>query len=82
MGHMPSSGNDRELSPLADADVRTELARVLSSPVFAAQERLQQFLSYVVEQTLAGHGAELKERTIGVEALGRRIDYDPKSTLR
>ena len=39
---------------------------------------MQSFLRFVVEQTLDGQAGGLKERTIGVEALGRRLDYDPK----
>jgi hypothetical protein len=62
----------------ADADIRAELHRILSSPIFATQESLQNFLRFVVEQTLDGQAGGLKERTIGVEALGRRLDYDPK----
>ena len=65
-------------SSLPNADIRAELQRILSSPVFANQESLQQFLRFVVEQTLEGQASGLKERTIGVEALGRRLDYDPK----
>ena len=36
------------------------------------------FLRFVVETTLAGRGDRLKGYTIGVEALGRREDFDPQ----
>ncbi len=60
------------------AEVRAELQRVLSSPVFESQERLRKFLSYVVGEVLEERAGELKERTIGAEALGWRVHYDPK----
>lgn len=41
-----------------------------------ASQRCQEFLRFVVEQSLAGHADSLKERTIGVEAFGRAADYE------
>jgi hypothetical protein len=35
-------------------------------------------LKFVVEQTLAGDGPNLKESVIGVEVFGRPADYDPR----
>src|SRR5581483_6054816 len=40
-------------------------------------KRSQDFLRYVVENTLQGHGDILKERTIGIEVFGRPTSYDP-----
>jgi hypothetical protein len=48
----------------------------LASPEFRASQRCQDFLRFVVEQSLAGHADSLKERTIGVEAFGRAADYE------
>ncbi len=39
---------------------------------------MQRFLSFVVERTLAGQAADLKEYTIGVEVFDRPADYDPR----
>jgi Tol biopolymer transport system component len=61
------------------AEIRAELDRLLASPTFAAQDKLRQFLAYVVDEALNGRAGLLKERTIGSEALGRRVDYDPKT---
>ncbi len=58
------------------AAVLSELEQVLASPQFVNSKRYPAFLRYVVEQTLLGHGDELKERTVGVEVFGRRPDYD------
>ena len=57
--------------------VREELGRVLASHEFRASRRSQDFLKYVVENTLQGHADVLKERTIGIEVFGRSTSYDP-----
>jgi hypothetical protein len=56
--------------------LREQLDRILSSPLFRNSKRYPNLLRYVVEQTLAGHSGELKERTLGVEVFGRSPDYD------
>jgi Tol biopolymer transport system component len=61
-----------------EAEIRGETGRILSSPAFAAHDRLQKFLSYVVERTLTGHVDELKEVTIGFDVFERRADYDSR----
>jgi TolB-like protein/Tfp pilus assembly protein PilF len=53
------------------------LSLVLASEIFARSNRLSRFLRFVVEQTLDGHEDSLKEYTIGTEAYGRKIDFDP-----
>ena len=62
-----------------EALVREELDRVLGSSEFSASKRCQEFLRYVVDKTLAGHADDLKERTIGVELLGRPSSYEPST---
>jgi hypothetical protein len=56
--------------------VRSELKRILESPEFRGSRRCQDFLTYVVEQVLAGLPHGLKEHAIGVEAFGRPLAYD------
>jgi hypothetical protein len=57
--------------------VREELDRVLQSEDFRASKRSQEFLTYVVEQTLNGSTDVLKERTIGIDVFHRSPSYDP-----
>jgi hypothetical protein len=57
--------------------VYTQLNRILQSHEFRASRRSQEFLKYVVENTLNGHADLLKERTIGVDVFGRPASYDP-----
>jgi hypothetical protein len=64
-----------ESTPRAAA-VREQLRRLLAHPLFTNSKRYPVLLAYTVEQTLTGHGSNLKERTIGVEAFGREPHYD------
>jgi len=57
-------------------EVRRQLQRVLASPVFQNSKRYAAVLTYVVEQTLTGHGDRLKERTIGIEVFQRAATYN------
>jgi len=59
--------------------VLEHLIAVLRSPEFADSPRLSRFLKYVVEQTLNGHAADLKEYRVGVDVFDRPADYDPKT---
>jgi hypothetical protein len=62
---------------VTEEQVREELSRVLACHEFRTSKRSQDFLRYVVENTLQGHGDMLKERTIGIEVFGRPTSYDP-----
>lgn len=68
----PPSEHDR----LDPASIQEQLNRVCQSPLFVHSRRYPTFLEYVVRRTLEGDPAELKERTIGIEAFGRASDYD------
>ncbi|MGX1787792.1 hypothetical protein ACWIGM_13670 [Bosea sp. NPDC055332] len=65
--------------PVAPEEIRAELDRVLASDIFRSAPQLTAFLSYVVEQALAGRAGELKGYTIAVEAFGRPVEFDPQS---
>jgi hypothetical protein len=69
-----SAGMDGGLS---DDRIREELERVLASHEFRSSKRSQDFLRYVIENTLSGHADMLKERTIGIEVFGRSTSYEP-----
>lgn len=57
--------------------VERHLAAVLASPSFAPSKRCQQFLRFVVEETLHGRAATIKERTIATAVFGRGGSYEP-----
>jgi hypothetical protein len=56
--------------------ILAQLAQILNSPAFCNSARSKEFLSYVVEQVLAGHIDDLKERSIGVNLFHRHPTYD------
>jgi len=58
--------------------VLQSLGRILAGRQIATSESLQRLLRYTVEKTLAGLSSELKEYSIGVEALGRPPSFDPR----
>lgn len=55
-----------------------QVRRVLGSTTFRNATTLQQLLSFLAFRSIAGTAQNLKEYTIGVEALGRKSDFDPK----
>ncbi len=65
----PATTGEREM-------VRNQLNLILASPMFHNSKRYASVLKFIVEETLVGAGAQLKERTIGVEVFHRPPDYD------
>ena len=58
--------------------VREQLARILASRHFARTTRLRRLLRFVVEQTLAGRAAELKEYSIAIAVFDKPDTFDPR----
>ena len=65
-------------SQVAEETIRRELSRVLVSRSFRQVDRLQRFLSFIVEETLAGRGDKLKEYPVGVDVFGKDSSFDPR----
>jgi len=63
-------------SELPDSIVRVQLERILASEVFSRSQQLRRFLSFVVEQRLAGQGDSLKESVLARELYGKGTDFD------
>ncbi len=55
-----------------------QVRRLLGSVTFRNASTLQQLLTYLAAKSLGRTGEAPKEYTIGVEALGRKKDFDPK----
>jgi eukaryotic-like serine/threonine-protein kinase len=64
---------------IAPATVRTALEKVLASGVFQSTGRSGMLLRFLVEHAVDGHGDQLKEYTLGAEALGRGEAFDPRT---
>jgi len=63
----------------ADAKIRHELDRILSGETFRNVDRLRGFLSFVVEEAVAGRGDRLKEYLVGIEVFGKDDTFDPRT---
>ncbi len=72
----PAETQHNPLSEAERAAIREQLERILLSPLFKNSKRYPNLLRYIVEHTLEGHKAELKERTLGVEVFARSPGYD------
>lgn len=76
MSVVDPSANVTQLSSEQVRIVRAHVHEIISSSAFAGSKRSQDFLLLVVEHALAGRFDSLRERMIGAEMFGRRIDYD------
>jgi hypothetical protein len=78
--NLQKSGQEATQSTGSDFSRHTEildrLAVIKNSHAFCNSARSKEFLSYVVEQALAGHTELLKERSIGVDLFHRAPAYD------
>lgn len=61
------------------ASIRAQLDRMLASPEFLAPERGRRFFQYIVEETLDGHGEQLKASTIAQAVFGRDASFDAQN---
>ena len=75
---MPSEtdASTQQPSDLPDSAVRAQLERILASEVFSRSQQLRRFLSFIVEQRLAGQGHSLKESVLAHELYGKGTDFD------
>jgi hypothetical protein len=58
------------------ARLRQHLKEIIEGEAFKGSHRSGQFLTYIVEEAIAGHFAALKERIIGVKLFRRGPSYD------
>ena len=69
--------HDNPIEPSPEA-IRQQLQAIVVSRPFATATRARRFLTYVVEQTLAGQADSIKELVVGIEVFDRPADFDPK----
>jgi len=69
---------------LRGEEVLAEVERVLDSNTFRNSDALRRLLRFLAERMLAGDADQLKEYTVGIDALGKPPTYDPRhdSTVR
>jgi hypothetical protein len=55
-----------------------QLERILGSAQLVTSPSLSRFLRFIVEETLAGRSAEIREYTLGVHVFDRGEDFNPR----
>jgi tetratricopeptide (TPR) repeat protein len=66
--------------PIALSDViASHIEKIQRSGVFSTSDSLRRLLRFVVHETMAGRGDEVKEYNLGVSVLGRGDSFDPKA---
>ncbi|SFV02387.1 hypothetical protein SAMN02799631_03922 [Methylobacterium sp. 174MFSha1.1] len=65
--------------PVSTEAVRRSLDGCLRAPAFRRSQKLAAFLSYIVDEELAGRGEAIKAYTIATQALGRADSFDPSN---
>jgi TolB-like protein/Flp pilus assembly protein TadD len=76
---MPLLDSVTEFGKDADEKVAGQLNRILASKAFRQADRLKRFLTFIVEETIAGRGERLKEFVVGVEVFGKDDSFDPRN---
>src|SRR5262245_65128046 len=71
-----TNASAQEQRELPDSVVRAQLERILASEVFSRSQQLRRFLSFIVEQRLAGQGHSLKEAVLAHALYGKGTDFD------
>lgn len=67
-------------SPLPTPEaIREQVKRMVAGATFSGARRAIRILTWVVEETLAGRAAAIKEYTVGADALGRGARFDPRT---
>src|SRR5580658_7378436 len=66
-----------EVTPELEA-ARKQVDRILASNTFHASDVLRRLLRFLADKTFAGTADDLKEYSVGLDALGKPPTYDPR----
>lgn len=69
---------DAKQSTFSLEELQGQVSRISHSRVFEHSQTLQRLLRYLAAKSIEAPGEQIKEYTIGVEALERRPSFDPK----
>ena len=78
-GDSAVTGSDAISAPVPESAVRAQLRRVLTSGKFTRSVRRREFLTYIVEHSLAGQIEALRGDEIAVAVFARGDDFDPQA---
>jgi TolB-like protein/Flp pilus assembly protein TadD len=76
---MAPKGTIATPSKPSEKAVRQQLNRILDSKTFSQVDRLKRFATFIVQETAAGRGGDLKEYVIGVQVFGKEASFDPRT---
>ena len=62
----------------SDSLVHDQLQKIFLCPAFSVSDILRRFLTYIIEETLAGRSNTIKEYTIAVNVLNKPISFKPQ----
>jgi len=68
----------RSLVVTEDKLTFAHVERILNSKTFRNAEVLRRLLSFLAQKSIAGEADHLKEYAVGIDALGKPPDYDPR----
>lgn len=74
-----SADGPRTPAQPTDADIRTQLERIVASPALASSPQQTALLRFIVGETLASRHERLKAYTIGLEVYHRPASFDPQT---
>ena len=63
----------------SEAEILKQLERIGASTTFQQVDRLKRFLDFVIAETLAGRGNQLKEYVLGVQVFDKDSSFDPRT---
>ena len=75
---MPENIESAQVAISTDEAAVLQIARILHSETLRSSEALRRLLRYLADKTLVGEADQLKEYTVGIEALGKPATYDPR----
>lgn len=76
---MPLRSAAETVTEITEAQVRQQLEKILNSKTFQHVQRLKRFVSFVVLETKAGRGDQLKEFVVGVQVFDKEASFDPRN---
>ena len=81
---MSQAHSARNQESVTDADVSAALERVLGNDMFSQSERLSSFLTYIVNEAMAGRGDAIRGKTIAQDVYERtpQESGDPENIVR
>src|SRR5258708_36980415 len=76
---MLPAGPDAERSATSNGELIAQVERILQSDTFRSSDALRRLLRFLAENTASGEADQLKEYSVGIDALGKSPEYDHRN---